>query len=411
MKRLTVYLFRREGRKHFECQWRDPVTGRLKTKTTGTAIKRDAERFRVRLEDELLKGEWFDAGNVTWEDFRRRFEKEYGTAISEKAGDTYKTVFNHVEKYVAPKFLAAVDSVQISRMTAKLRERSISEVSIKTYLTHLKAALGWAVRQKMLRKIPAMEIPTVRPRMKGRPITDAEFERMLSKTSAVVGSEVVAEWQWFLRGLWLSGLRIGEAAILSWDDGAPFAVDLSHEFPMFRIESEAEKGKQDRLLPMTPDFAEMIQTVPDDRRVGLVLLPPRSPTQAHHEGPLGTGWCSKTIAEIGRLAEVKVSDRGRKAKHASAHDFRRAFGYRWAQRVMPPVLQILMRHEDLKTTMTYYVGRNAADTARTVWQAFTSQSPNTPAAAEPRPGNDSAKTPRKSGSKGTSGKDRSGRSS
>jgi len=40
---------------------------------------------------------------------------------------------------------------------------------------------------------------------------------------------------------------------------------------------------------------------------------------------------------------------------AIAHDFRRSFGTRWAKRVVPAVLQHLMRHASVKTILVYYV--------------------------------------------------------
>lgn len=52
-------------------------------------------------------------------------------------------------------------------------------------------------------------------------------------------------------------------------------------------------------------------------------------------------------------------------KTASAHDLRRAFGQRWATRVMPQILMQLMRHEEIATTMKFYVGREAEATAET----------------------------------------------
>jgi len=56
-------------------------------------------------------------------------------------------------------------------------------------------------------------------------------------------------------------------------------------------------------------------------------------------------------------------------KYASAHDLRRSFGERWASRIMPQVLMVLMRHESIETTMRYYVGRNAPTTADVLWAA------------------------------------------
>ena len=64
---------------------------------------------------------------------------------------------------------------------------------------------------------------------------------------------------------------------------------------------------------------------------------------------------------------------------ATAHDFRRSFGERWASRIMPKDLMELMRHENINTTMKYYATRNAATTSEVLWKAFSSNTlGNTP---------------------------------
>ena len=79
-------------------------------------------------------------------------------------------------------------------------------------------------------------------------------------------------------------------------------------------------------------------------------------------------------SKIGKAANVVVDERqkGDKTirKFGSAHDLRRAFGQRWAGRVMPPILKELMRHESIETTMKYYVGQNAEATADALWAAL-----------------------------------------
>lgn len=62
-------------------------------------------------------------------------------------------------------------------------------------------------------------------------------------------------------------------------------------------------------------------------------------------------------------------------KTASAHDLRRAFGQRWAARVMPQILMQLMRHEDIATTMKFYAGREAEATADILWAAVANHKP------------------------------------
>ena len=93
---------------------------------------------------------------------------------------------------------------------------------------------------------------------------------------------------------------------------------------------------------MAAEFAEFLQQVPEEERNGFVVSP--VPQRNFGKRPrLDT--TSAAIVAIGKAAGLKVSDRERgKVKYASAHDLRRSFGFRWAMRVMPPVLMQLMRH-------------------------------------------------------------------
>ena len=79
-------------------------------------------------------------------------------------------------------------------------------------------------------------------------------------------------WQRFITGLWLSGLRLGEALELSWDYEAPFHIDLTGKRPVFVIRAAAQKSRRDEILPMTPDFAEWLEaTFPEGEREGKVF--------------------------------------------------------------------------------------------------------------------------------------------
>ena len=86
----------------------------------------------------------------------------------------------------------------------------------------------------------------------------------------------------------------------------------------------------------------------------------------------------KRPGEIGKAAGVRVyvspKDPG-KVKYASAHDLRRAFGERWAARLMPAQPKELMRHESIETTLRFYVGTDAQRTADAAWAAFEASRP------------------------------------
>jgi len=77
----------------------------------------------------------------------------------------------------------------------------------------------------------------------------------------------------------------------------------------------------------------------------------------------------RVLAKIGKAASVVVDKKEDKTTYASAHDLRSSFGFRWSRRVMPPVLQELMRHESIQTTLKYYVGQDAQATAAELLKA------------------------------------------
>jgi integrase len=195
---------------------------------------------------------------------------------------------------------------------------------------------------------------------------DGKAAERKRKAAAELPAATVATWERLLRGLWLSGLRLGEAINLTWDDDTKLTVDLSGRRPMFRIRAAMEKGNRDRVLPMTPDFAAMLQDTPKAKRTGPVFPLLGVGGEPCHD----FDWASRIVGRVGRAAGVKVNtaDDGT-VKYASAHDLRRSFGARWAPRVMPIVLQQLMRHESIDTTLRYYVGQDAESLADAVWAA------------------------------------------
>ena len=207
--------------------------------------------------------------------------------------------------------------------------------------------------------------------MRGRPITAEEFDRMIEATPKIVDNAAADSWRFYLRGLWTSGLRLSESLTLRWDDAPDvIVVDRSGRRPMLRIPAESHKAHRDTLLPMMPEFAELLESIPEGQRRGRVfklLATDGTPRAAELTG------VSKTITAIGKTAGVVVDERQRNGKtirkFASAHDLRRAFGQRWAGKVMPTVLRELMRHSSINTTMAYYVGTNAEATADAIWEA------------------------------------------
>lgn len=371
---IRVRLIKPDDRRFILCRWEDPLTGKLKTKSTKTTNRREAERFAGRLKDELNSGEFKPLVKATWEEVRTRYMNEVGRSHAVKTQQKAESMFNAMEELIGPKFVAAITPSVISQFQSLLRDGGRAEATIAGHLSVLRRVLRWAAKMDMIRKVPHIEFPTVVGRMKGRPITLEEFERFqmeIDKTDHVF-HQYRPGWKAFAEGLWLSGLRLEEAMELHWTDDRRLCVDLSHRRPMLRIQAAAEKGRTFRLLPITPDFAEFLGKTPIENRRGFVFNPlvlsqgqKRLIGKKHSAHRSSAAHAGKVLCRIGESAKIKVSD----SKFASAHDFRRAFGFRWAKLVMPKVLQELMRHASIQTTMSYYVGNLAEDAADEVYKA------------------------------------------
>lgn len=368
-----VHVIRKPGRTFLYLRYRDPVTGREHARSAATKDTREAERAAARWERELRDSRELGPGAVLWTEFRERYETEVLSAHSAGTDSKASTALASIEAFAKPHRLADLTSSQIAQWVAFLRDGTRQETTIAGYVRTLAAALRWAQSVNLLTAVPSL--PKIRSGkrksiMKGRPITEAELEQYVAAVPLVPRCvDHPAPWQRLIRGLWLSGLRLGEALKLSWDRPDGMLVDLSGRRPMMRVHSEDEKGRSDRLLPITPDFAAFLEataTTPSGKRKGLVFPLPKEKKRN------GDTWSisrvSEILGDIGAASGVIVNDRT--GKTVSAHDLRRSFGFRWSRLVMPPILMELMRHEDISTTMQFYVGLNAESTADTVWEAW-----------------------------------------
>jgi integrase len=373
---MKVTVYKRKNRKNWTARWVDRLTGKRKERTTGETTRRNAERYAAKLEAELATGG--GAGHVSWHEFRNSYFREYVANLRPASKEKIAATFNVLERLLEPS-RADFTSRDVGRFAAALRqpylgqdektERTRSPATIRGHLINLQTALRWAHRQGMISQIPDFNLPAKTAKAKGRAITAEELDRMLDATPNVVGAAAADSWVWLLRGLWWSGLRLGEACRLSWTDtGTGLWVDLEGRRPMLRIDAWADKGKRERILPMAPEFAEMLEAVPPHQRRGHVFKPLQRDGQTIGKR---RDWVGRTVRKIGAAAGVvtTVNQDGRQST-ASAHDFRRAFGTRWAERILPQHLKELMRHQDIKTTMEFYVSQNAQATAAAVWAAY-----------------------------------------
>lgn len=369
MKPITVHVVR-GSRTFWMMRYTDPDTGGLKQKSSKQSAKKDALKAAAQWELKLNEGRADLSLNPTWQAFRAAYAAHHLSSLKRDSDKLASGVLDSYERELNPGRLTSITAMSLATYQTKLRNRGLEPVTIAGHLRMLAAALRWAKSMKLLAEVPSIP-KTQRSKsskvMRGRPITDAEFRRIRSAVPKIVGSKLAPAWQAYIDGLYLSGLRVEESLQLYWEHPEKLSIDMTGRHPMMRIRRSIEKGGKDRLLPIAPEFAEWLAKIPKRSRVGSVFsFPARRPNRINQ---VRSDWVSKIVAKFGKAAGVVVDERKGRTKYASAHDLRRSFGARWARRVMPTVLKELMRHEDISTTLRYYVGEDAAATADVLWAA------------------------------------------
>jgi integrase len=323
-KRVTVYLLRPKDRPTFQLQWVDPVTGRRKTKSAGTDDPERAEQARIDLEYEVNHDMVREPSKMLWASFREQYEAEKLASLRprtrEKAGD----VFDSFEAFIGDrKKLGDIDERTVSKYAAALRERGRKAATIHGHLDYLRAALRWAADQKLITAAPKVIKPKLSKKRTIRKIVMEELERLLAAAPDEPSRALIS-------AAWYTGLRRNELLDLCWrgDEGRPW-IDFDRN--RVQIPAEYNKADADQWIPLHPELAAILEPLRQPH--GRIFRISPSPA----ERPRDDG-------RLARKAGLKIT----------LHDLRRSFGSRYAAVVPAQVLQRLMRHANIKTTLEYY---------------------------------------------------------
>lgn len=242
---------------------------------------------------------------------------------------------NAVMHYIPGGWDAELDAVTSSVMAEAKAYlgRRVSKASANCYLRHFGVFMRWAYEMEYIDKPPRIKMYRIAQEeaMRGTPATEADFTRF-----------IMGAWDFryicLAHCMYLGGLRLNEAAALAWTK-QPISVAIDQEFPAFNILGEAQKSRRDQVVPMVPEFQRwLLQIRPRISRFGRVC---------ELNDDLGT--ISRQFSRISERLGIT----------ATPHDYRRAFGTKWSLKVQAPILQRLMRHASISTTMKFYVSHTS----------------------------------------------------
>jgi integrase len=336
-ERVRVWVQRFKGRRHLMLQWIDPDTARRKSKSARTADVKEAEARRVDLEADLNNGRHQEASRISWERFRELFEAEFVAHRRDNTRRNYRVALDLFEQVCTPRSLRSISERTVSAFAAGLRRLpgcggAMRDSTIKVRMQFLHTALQWAADQKFISECP--RFPAIKPpRKRPQPVPAESFERLLAR------AEGDQRMRAFLLCGWLAGLRLNEALALEREqtDKAPY-LDPGRDRIVFP--AEVVKGDEDQWVPLDPKLKEALDALPvAGRRVFRFEA-----IDGRGERDLTDITVSARVRDLAQAAGVRLTYKS----------LRRGFGCRYAGRVPAQVLQKLMRHASIRTTMDYY---------------------------------------------------------
>ena len=148
---IRVSVIKYPDRENLVLRYVDPLSGKTRCKSSGTDKRSEATKIAGQLENDLRAGA-VQPSKVTWAAFRQRFENEVLANLAKATDTKVSGIFDSLERVLRPVWLRDLDANRLSYLQSELRKSGLSQATIKTHLTHIKAAIRWAVKIGWLRE-------------------------------------------------------------------------------------------------------------------------------------------------------------------------------------------------------------------------------------------------------------------
>ena len=348
MSKANVWVRKRQVKRGttYAVQWQEPRTGKVKTESTGKD-KTYAKHRAAEIRKEIMSGVYKGITAISYDDF----VCEHLDRVTKGSFETHSYALRKLGAICRPKNLTVVDFQMLEAFVGCRIKEGVSPYTVNKNLRALQSAFSKAVKRGYLKENPInkdnrKDLFVAEPEKNPTVLAENEFDAILEKCPDDT-------WRAMCKIAYNSGLRRNEILFLAWDD-----VDYANKtVTICNSEDHSTKSKKVRMVPMNREIVEALKPMRSQQFKNTFIF-----------RQYITDKCfSSRFARIVIRAGYTVTVDGRVKNKYSFHDLRRTFGTNLANRgVSPKVLQKLMGHAKLETTMKYYVNADMDEKRKAV---------------------------------------------
>lgn len=347
----TVFKYNRADRPYYVIRWWDgPPENREGERSTKQKNKRKAEAWAADFYKRLFEVDERD--RLSWERFKHEFTTKRLPNIKSKA--TYRSALSSAGRVLKPKRVEELDQDAFDRWGLTLVKQGKTAATAASYAKHLRAAMKWAARKKMIPAVPEIATGSTDV-MRGGPIPTEAFEKLMITLPGMFPGNKERAMARVLLAAWTIGLRRSEFFACHWDrEDLIHPVGIDSKTPLLVFPASCHKAKRDMRVPLLPEATDLLRSTPKRLRYGPIFLPLRGPKR-EITTPDGLGSFFKRLSKKAGVINGRDPESG-KPRYATFHDLRKSFGERLIHEptLTTPQVALLMRHAKIETTLSNY---------------------------------------------------------
>jgi integrase len=237
------------------------ASGRMLTRSVSTLA--EAQDVKAQLRAEAARGERRETKAVAFDAYAREWIESYtgrtSKGLKSSTRDDYRKVLDRdAIPYFGSRALASIEPRDIKLYAAKVAKRGVAQHTVRLALAPVKALLATAFEDGLIRANPSANVRIVVP---ADPERHEQHVKALSEPElAAVLGEIPSRWMPLFACLADTGLRIGEACALRWQDLDLDAGRLSVRRNVYRgVVGPPKSAYGRRTIPLAPGLHERLR--------------------------------------------------------------------------------------------------------------------------------------------------------